>query len=222
MFDERRRQMKKNLSEIVFVIDRSGSMHGLEKDTIGGFNSMLDRQRKEKGEALVTTIFFSDSSVVVHDRIPIEEVADITDKDYEVGGCTALLDAVGDAICHVERIHRYARKEDVPEHTLFVITTDGMENASRNRMLPEVRNMIEKKRKQGWQFIFLGANIDAVGTAVSMGMPADMAVEYEATGAGTELNYRAMCSAISALRNDRKIDLSWKEEIEKASGRRRK
>ena len=168
--------MKTNLTELVFILDRSGSMQGLEKDTIGGFNAMLEKQKKEPGEALVSTVLFDDRIEVLHDRVKLGEVRPITEKEYCVRGCTALLDAVGGAIRHIGNIHKYARPEDVPERTLFVITTDGMENASRRYTADKVRRMIEhEKEKYGWEFLFLGANIDAVETAGSLGIAPDRA-----------------------------------------------
>lgn len=207
--------MNKNLSEIVFIIDKSGSMHGLEKDTIGGFNSMLEKQKAQKGEALVSTIFFDSVVNVIHDRIPVKDVAGITDKDYTAGGCTALLDAIGGAVHHIGNIHKYARPEDVPGQTLFIITTDGLENASRCYNLKKVREMIAKKKKDGWQFIFLGANIDAVKTAGAMGLDEDMAADYEASGAGTELNFRIMSDAVSSVRSGHRLDSSWKKDLKR-------
>lgn len=174
--------MKTNLTELVFILDRSGSMQGLEKDTIGGFNAMLEKQKKEPGEALVSTVLFDDRIEMLHDRVKLGEVRPITEKEYCVRGCTALLDAVGGAIRHIGNIHKYARPEDVPERTLFVITTDGMENASRRYTADKVRRMIEhEKEKYGWEFLFLGANIDAVETAGSLGI---------APGPGRELPLR--------------------------------
>ena len=158
--------MKKNLTEIVFILDRSGSMSGLEADTIGGFNSMIEKQRRADGEALVSTVLFDNMSEVIHDRVDIRDIKPMTDRDYTVRGCTALLDAIGGAIHHIGNVHKYARPEDVPEHTLFIITTDGMENASRFYNSDRVKQMIERqKAKYGWEFLFFGANIDAVETA---------------------------------------------------------
>ena len=171
--------MRKNLTEIVFILDRSGSMSGLETDTIGGFNSMIEKQKKENGEALISTVLFDNVSEVIHDRVPVQKVEPMTDRDYSVRGCTALLDAIGGAIHHIGNVHKYARKEDVPEHTLFVITTDGMENTSRRYDSEKVKKMIERqKEKYGWEFLFLGANIDAVETAKHFGIGADRAVNY--------------------------------------------
>ena len=163
--------MRKNMTEIVFILDRSGSMSGLETDTIGGFNSMIEKQKKENGEALISTVLFDNVSEVIHDRVPVQKVEPMTDRDYSVRGCTALLDAIGGAIHHIGNVHKYARNEDVPEHTLFVITTDGMENASRRYDSETVKKMIERqKEKYGWEFLFLGANIDAVETAKHFGV----------------------------------------------------
>ena len=182
--------MKKNLTELVFILDRSGSMQGLEGDTIGGFNAMLEKQKKEPGEAYVSTVLFDDQTEVLHDRMELGKVRPITDKEYYVRGCTALLDAVGGAIHHIGNIHKYARPEDVPEHTLFVITTDGMENASRRYSAWQVKEMIQgQKEKYGWEFLFLGANIDAVETAGHLGIAPDRAVNYHCDSEGTRLNY---------------------------------
>lgn len=207
--------MKKNLTEIVFILDRSGSMHGLEKDTIGGFNSLLAKQKKEKGEALVSTVLFDGEAEVLHDRIPPENIAEMTEKDYSVGGCTALLDAVGGAIHHIGNIHKYARNEDVPEHTLFVITTDGMENASRQYTAKRVKEMIRRqKEKYGWEFLFLGANMDAVEAAASIGIDEDRAVRYHADRAGTSLNFTVVGEAVSKVRNSEPLSADWKRDIE--------
>lgn len=185
--------MKKNLTEIVFILDRSGSMSGLEADTIGGFNSMIEKQRKADGEALVSTVLFDNMSEVIHDRVDIRDIKSMTDRDYTARGCTALLDAIGGAIHHIGNVHKYARKEDVPEHTLFVITTDGMENASRRYDSEKIKKMIERqKEKYGWEFLFLGANIDAVETAKHFGIGADRAVNYHSDHKGTQLNYEVL------------------------------
>ena len=207
--------MRKNLTELVFILDRSGSMSGLESDTIGGFNAMIDKQKKQEGEAYVSTVLFNSESVVLHDRVPIEKVEPMTCAQYAVGGCTALLDAIGCAVQHVGTIHKYARKEDVPAHTLFVITTDGMENASRRFSAADVRKLIEKqKEKNGWEFIFLGANIDAVQTAETIGIHEDMAVDYRCDAAGTALNYEVMCEAVSDVRKGRGVRKGWSKAIQ--------
>lgn len=207
--------MEKKLSEIVFILDKSGSMHGLEKDTIGGFNAMIEKQKRGDGKALVSTILFDTDVKVLHDRVPIEKVGSLGAGDYVAGGCTALLDAVGGAVHHIGRIHKYARPGDVPDSVLFIITTDGLENASRHYDLKSVRHMIEKRKKKGWQFIFLGANIDSVETARTMGLDADMAADYEASSAGTGLNFRIMCDAISSVRSGKRLDASWKKDLER-------
>ena len=207
--------MKKNLTELVFILDRSGSMQGLEADTIGGFNSMLNKQKKEPGEALVSTVLFDDRVEVLHDRVRAERVKPITDREYYVRGCTALLDAVGGAIHHIGNIHKYARPEDVPEHTLFIITTDGMENASHCYSARQVRQMIRRqKKKYGWEFLFLGANIDAVETAGHLGINPDRAVNYHCDSEGTRLNYQVLTQAVSAVRCSAPLDAHWKDAIE--------
>lgn len=207
--------MNKNLTEIVFILDRSGSMSGLESDTIGGFNAMIEKQKKAPGEALVSTILFDNVSEVIHDRVNIRDIKPMTDSEYCVRGCTALLDAIGDAIHHIGNVHKYARTEDVPEHTLFVITTDGMENASRRYDSERVKQMIERqKARHGWEFLFLGANIDAVGTAGRFGIGADRAVNYHADRAGTQLNYEVLSEAVSAVRCSAPLGAAWKERID--------
>ena len=208
--------MRKNLTEIIFILDRSGSMSGLETDTIGGFNSMIEKQKKENGEALISTVLFDNVSEVIHDRVPVQKVEPMTDRDYSVRGCTALLDAIGGAIHHIGNVHKYARNEDVPEHTLFVITTDGMENASRRYDSETVKKMIERqKEKYGWEFLFLGANIDAVETARNFGIGEDRAVNYNCDSKGTQLNYKVLSKAICSVRCSAPISSDWKEEIEK-------
>lgn len=207
--------MKKNLTELVFILDRSGSMRGLEKDTIGGFNSMIEKQKREAGEALVSTVLFDNECTVVHDRVDIRRIAPLTERDYYVRGCTALLDAIGGAIHHIGNVHKYARPEDVPEHTMFVITTDGMENASRRYTIDRVRAMIRhEKEKYGWEFLFLGANIDAVGTAGRFGIDADRAVNYHADSQGTRLNYEVVAEAIAEVRANRPLPDTWKLRID--------
>ena len=203
------------MTELVFILDRSGSMAGLEGDTIGGFNSMIAKQKKEEGAALVSTVLFDNNSVVIHDRLPLEKVPPMTEKEYFTRGCTALLDAVGGAIRHIGNIHRYARREDVPKKTLFIITTDGYENASRHYDYESVRGMIErKKEKYGWEFLFLGANIDAVETAGRFGIGADRAVNYHADRAGTQLNYEVLSEAVSAVRCSAPLGAAWKARID--------
>lgn len=218
--------MRKNLTELVFILDRSGSMCGLEADTIGGFNAMIEKQKKADGEAFISTVLFDNFSEVIHDRADIRNVKLMTADDYTVRGCTALLDAVGGAIHHIGNVHKYARDEDVPEHTLFVITTDGMENASRRYSAEEVKKMIERqKEKYGWEFLFLGANMDAVETAGRFGIKEDRAVTYQCDSAGTRLNYEAVSDAISAVRCSAPLGAQWKQRIEedcKKRGRKRR
>ncbi|MCD7847301.1 MAG: hypothetical protein LUG49_04645 [Oscillospiraceae bacterium] len=215
--------MKKNLTEIVFILDRSGSMSGLEEDTIGGFNSMIEKQKRTDGEALISTVLFDNVSEVLHDRVNLQDIKPMTREDYTVRGCTALLDAIGDAIHHIGNIHKYAREEDVPEHTLFVITTDGMENASRRYSSDEVKTLIEcMKEKYGWEFLFLGANIDAVETAKRFGIKEDRAVNYHSDHKGTQLNYEVLGDAISCVRCSAPLDESWKERIEEDYKSRKK
>lgn len=207
--------MKKNLSEIVFLLDRSGSMSGLEKDTIGGFNAMIEKQKKEEGEALISTILFDHEMKVLHDRVKVQDVKPISEKDYQVRGCTALLDAMGGAIHHIGNVHKYARNEDVPEHTIFVITTDGMENASSHYSSFKVRTMVERqKEKYGWEFLFLGANMDAIAAAKNFGIEEDKAVEYRSDDIGTRLNYAVMSEAICEFRTKGTVEKSWKQKIE--------
>ena len=207
--------MKKGLTEIVFILDRSGSMSGLEQDTIGGFNSMIQKQKQEEGEALVSTVLFNNQSSVIHDRVKVQNVAPMTCNEYFVGGSTALLDAIGGAIHHIGNVHKYAREEDIPEHTLFVITTDGMENASHLYSSDKVKTMIQRqKEKYGWEFLFLGANIDAVETAASFGISQDRAVNYNCDSKGTALNYRVLSDTICAVRASRPISADWKRDID--------
>jgi len=207
--------MKKNLTELVFILDRSGSMRGLEGDTIGGFNSMIDKQKKTEGEALVSTVLFDNTCEVIHDRVNVQKVPDMTEREYNVRGCTALLDAIGGAIHHIGNIHKYARKEDVPEHTVFVITTDGMENASRRYSAEEVKRMIERqKSKYGWEFLFLGANIDAVETAAHFGIARDRAVSFHSDSIGTRLNYEVISETIRCVREEAAIPDDWMNPIQ--------
>lgn len=208
--------MKKGLTELVFILDRSGSMSGLEADTIGGFNSLIEKQKKEEGEAFISTILFDDKSEVLYDRVPLTCIKSMTDKEYYVRGCTALLDAIGGAIHHIGNVHKYARKEDRPEKTLFVITTDGMENASRHYDYKKVKRMVERQReKYGWEFLFLGANIDAVKTAGSFGIKADRAVNYECDSVGTNLNFQVLSEAVTRVR---KSHVTAAEEFDAPTG----
>ena len=206
--------MKKNLTEIVFILDRSGSMCGLEKDTIGGFNSMIERQKKEDGDALVSTVLFDHETNVIMDRVPIKDVEPLTDRDYVPRGSTALIDALGGAIHHIGNVHKYAREEDRPEHTLFVITTDGMENASHFYTSDDVKRKIQRQKElYGWEFLFLGANIDAVETARRYGIDEMYAASYVSDSGGTRRNYEAMDAAISSVRRGRKVQKDWAREV---------
>lgn len=206
---------KNNITELVFILDRSGSMSGLEGDTIGGFNSMIQKQKKEAGEAYVSTILFDNVSEVLHDRIKLKDVPKMTGKDYTVRGCTALIDAIGGAIHHIGNIHKYARPEDVPAHTMFIITTDGQENASHQYSSDEVKKMIERqKEKYGWEFLFIGANIDAVETAARFGINRNRAVNYNADSKGTQVLYETLSAPISAMRADAAISDDWCQNIE--------
>lgn len=206
--------MKKGLTELVFVIDRSGSMGGLESDTIGGFNATLEAHRKEKGEAYVSTVLFDNEIEVLHDRLPIADVKPITEKEYWVRGCTALLDAVGGAVKHISRVHGYLPEEVRPEHTIVVITTDGMENASHKYSYEQVKKMISQKKEQGWDFLFLGANIDAAAEAGRIGISPDRAATYMADEEGTRVMHRAQCAATVAMRSGAAPDGDWKRSIE--------
>ena len=205
--------MKKNLTEMIFILDRSGSMSGLEPDTIGGFNGMIDKQRKEEGEALVTTVLFDTRTEVLHDRLPLEQIPRMTDKDYCVGGCTALLDAVGDAVRQTETIHKYAREEDLPEHTLFIITTDGQENSSTKYNYREVRKMIEAAQEKGWEFLFLGANIDAAAEAARIGISRERSANYHADEEGTHTLFEAVSDTVSSVRRKGIIRADWIEKL---------
>ena len=210
--------MRKNLTEIVFILDRSGSMSGLERDTIGGFNSMIEQQKKSEGEALISTVLFDNVSEVLHDRVNVRDIRPMTDRDYTVRGCTALLDAIGGAIHHIGNVHKYARPEDVPEHTMFVITTDGMENASRRYNSEKVKQMIERqKEKYGWEFLFLGANIDAAKEAEKIGIARNRSVTYENDEHGIALNYETVGSTVKKMAKSRncsaELDDDWADEI---------
>ena len=208
-------EKKNNITELVFIIDRSGSMSGLEKDTIGGFNSMIEKQRKEEGECYVSTVLFDHETKVLHDHVKLSEVRPMTEEDYTVRGTTALIDALGGAIHHIGNIHKYARPEDVPAHTMFVITTDGMENASRRYTSDQVKQKIERqKEKYGWEFIFIGANIDAVETAARYGIDSDRAVNYRADKKGTKVMYEAVANAVSYVRDCGGISSDWKNYVD--------
>ena len=214
----------KGLTEIIFILDRSGSMAGLESDTIGGFNSLIAKQKKEDGQALVSTVLFDDRSDVLHDRVPLDRITPMTDDDYFVRGCTALLDAVGGAIHHIGNVHKYARPEDRPEKTMVIITTDGMENASKRYTYEKVKSMIERqKEKYGWEFIFLGANIDAVEVAGRFGISEDRAANYHSDEEGTALNYEVLSEAICQVRMGcAPLSADWKEKIDADFERRKR
>ena len=207
--------MKKNLTELVFILDRSGSMAGLEKDTIGGFNAMIGKQKAEDGETYISTVLFDNHTEVIHDRVALDAVPRLTEKEYYVRGCTALLDAVGGAIHHIGNVHKYAREEDRPEKTMFVITTDGMENASRRYSYDKVKAMITRqKEKYGWEFLFLGANIDAAREAARFGIAEDCAADYLADSDGTAVIYEAVSEAVCNVRACRPVEAGWKKKID--------
>ncbi len=207
--------MKNNITELVFILDRSGSMQGLERDTIGGFNALIEKQKQVPGECWVSTVLFDNRVEVLHDRLKLSDIRPMTDRDYTVRGATALLDALGGAIHHIGSIHKYARPEDVPEHTLLVITTDGMENASRRYTAQQVKAMVETQKKDhGWEFLFLGANIDAVETAGTFGIGADRAVNYHADSRGTAVVYDAVADAARAVRMAAPLSADWSRRID--------
>ena len=205
-----------NICELVFILDRSGSMGGLEKDTIGGFNSLIGKQKQEEGECLVTTVLFDHESEMIHDRVNLKKISPMTEKEYYVRGSTALLDAVGQTIEHIDNVRKYIRSEDVPSKTLFVITTDGMENASRRFNAEKIKSMVKSKQeKDGWEFIFMGANIDAVSAADNIGIQEEHAVRFNSDSEGTAINYDAVCYAASAVRRSAPLGAEWKKEIER-------
>lgn len=215
--------MKTNITELVFILDKSGSMSGLESDTIGGYNSMLRKQQEEQGDVIVTTVLFDDNYELLHDRANIKDINQITENDYFVGGSTALLDAIGKTIHRIGNAQRKASEEKRAEKVMFIITTDGMENASSEYTYEKIRNMIERqKSKYGWEFIFLGANIDTVSTAAKFGIASDRAANYNADGEGTRLNYEAVSNAVSELRANREIKCDWKQKIDEDFSRRGK
>ena len=216
--------MKKNLTEIVFILDRSGSMGGLEDDTIGGFNGLIEKQKREAGEAYVSTVLFDNESQVIHDRVDIQNIRPLTRNEYYVRGCTALLDAVGGAIHHIGNVHKYAREEDRPEKTLFVITTDGMENASRNYTYDRLKAMIQRQEKEfGWEFLFLGANIDAAKEAARFGIHADRAANYHADRQGTAVIYETVSDAICQVRAcQAPLSAGWKNRVDADYKKRKK
>ena len=205
---------KNNVAELVFILDRSGSMSGLESDTIGGFNSMIEKQKKQDGECYVSTVLFDDESEVLHDRVKLGDIPKMTDNDYTVRGCTALIDSIGGAIHHIGNIHKYARPEDVPEHTMFVITTDGQENASHRYNSEQVKKMIERqKEKYGWEFLFIGANIDSISTAESFGIRAENAADYCADSEGTGIVFDCVADACYSMQSDGPLPKEWSNPI---------
>lgn len=207
--------MKTNRTELAFILDRSGSMCGLEADTIGGYNAMLEKQKKEAGEAIVTTVLFDDQYELLHDRIDLRGIAPITDREYYVRGSTALLDAIGKTIQKIANIQKRTAPEFRADRVLFVITTDGHENASREYSYSKVKALLERQKKQyGWEFLFLGANIDAIATAQRFGIEADRAVDYHADGEGTQLNYQVLSETVSCVRAGAPIKENWKQRIE--------
>ncbi len=201
-----------NVTELVFILDRSGSMGGMENDTIKGFNSMIDEQRTGEGRVLVSTVLFANFSTVLHDRVDISEIKHITRRDYFVGGCTALLDAIGDAIEHIKTIHKYARPEDVPARTMFIITTDGEENASRKYSSDEVKEKIKECEGSGWEFLFVADNIDAVETAGRIGIRSDRAAQYSVS-ADTPYLFREMSHTLKLFRKSGMVRDNWATDI---------
>ena len=210
----KREMAKNNITEAVFILDASGSMYDLKEDTIGGFNSLIEEQKGKDGKVLVSTIVFSDDSTVVHDRVEIGEVKKLTEAEYTPCGCTALIDAIGGAVKHISKVHKYIRSEDVPDSTIFFITTDGMENASHKYSSTEVKKMIEAKKEEGWEFIFMGANIDSVETAASFGIGRDRTVNYRNDGRGNAVKFRAMAHVVESVRAGCAVPESWSKEIE--------
>lgn len=214
MRNKMKQDANRNLTEMVFILDRSGSMYGLERDTIGGFNAMIDKQKQAEGDAVVSTVLFNHESRVIHDRVPLAQVKPMTTADYTTGGSTAMLDAIGDAIRHIRMVHKYARPEDVPAHTVVVITTDGMENASRRYNREQVRRLIDEQQKKGWEFLFLGANIDAGATAKSIGIREECAADYCCDERGIGTNYEAISDAVCCVRANAPLTASWKKKVD--------
>ncbi len=214
-------KMKKNLTELVFILDKSGSMASLEQDTIGGFNAMIEKQKKLDGECIVSCVLFDNGQKVVYDRVPLSEVRPMTEEDYTAGGCTALVDALGKSVKYIGNIHKHLREEDIPEHTVFVITTDGMENASREYSSDKVKKMVSKKtEKNGWEFLYLAANIDAVETGAAIGIKAGRTANYACDGFGTGLLYETVSNAVAGMRCGGGVCADWAEELERDSKRR--
>ena len=214
--------MKKNLTELVFILDRSGSMSGLESDTIGGYNSFLEKQKEEDGSCLVSTVLFNQHSKVIHDRVDLVKIEKMDRKDYLASGTTALIDAMGDAIHHIKNVHKYIRKEDVPANTIFVIITDGLENASHKYSSDDVKKMVEQQKEKGWEFLFLGANIDSVETARTYGIAEDRTSDYLCDEAGIQKNFETLSKSVKSFRACGKIEADWaapiKEDYEKRKG----
>ncbi|MBP0990764.1 MAG: VWA domain-containing protein [Oscillospiraceae bacterium] len=207
-------KVKNNVTELVFILDRSGSMGGLESDTIGGFNSLIEKQKKQDGECYVSTVLFDNVSEVIYDRVKLADIKPMTEKEYYVRGCTALIDAIGGAVHHIEKVHKYVRPEDVPEHTMFVIITDGLENASSKYSSDEVKKAVERKKEEfGWEFLFIGANIDSVETAKHFGIGADRAVNYHADKKGTKVLYETVAETVCCMRSSAPIGDSWSRKI---------
>ncbi|NLM72986.1 MAG: VWA domain-containing protein [Clostridiaceae bacterium] len=205
--------VREDLTELVFILDRSGSMAGLEDDTIGGFNSMIAKQKDTKGEVVVTTVLFNDEYEVIHDRINIKDISPMTKKEYDVGGCTALLDAIGKTILKISKIQENASIEQRAGKVLFIIITDGMENSSTEFTYSKIKELIKTKKQEGWEFIFLGANIDAAETADRMGIGAERSSGYHADSKGIRLNYRVLNELITNYRENATIDSNWNSSI---------
>lgn len=215
--------MKNNLTELIFILDRSGSMSGLEEDTIGGFNSLIEKQKQEPGDAIITTVLFDNNYEILHDRISIQGIKAMTNKEYYVRGCTALLDAIGKTINKIINVQRHTSEDNRAEKVMFVIITDGMENSSKEYNHLKVKQLIEsQKSKYGWEFLFLGANIDAIDTASKFGIEEDKAVNYHADSVGTMVNYEAISCAMSNVRSGKNLNSSWKKSIEKDYNSRNK
>lgn len=208
--------MKQGLTEVVFILDMSGSMESLTQDTIGGFNSLIKKQKEEPGEAVISTVLFNETSTVLYDRVPLDKIEPMTNKQYVADGGTALLDAIGGAIHHIGNVQKYARDEDRPEKTLFVITTDGMENSSRTYSLKKVKEMVERQKSRfNWEFIFIGSNIDAINVAGQFGIDSSRAVNCMNDGIGANIEFITVSETICGFRRNKKIDDSWKDKIEK-------